>query len=80
MDPIIAETNETTKTAAAAKSFALPARSFFSGIARSTLISMEVFINSAAITELMQNNRMHNSSSVTFNMKAVISTTMAAKK
>ena len=80
MHPIIAETIDTTKTAAAARSFALPAFSFLSGMVRSTFISIDVLINSAAITELMQNNSTHNSSNDTFKMNAVINTTTAAKK
>lgn len=80
MHPIIAETSDTTKTAAAARSFALPALSFLSGIARSTFISIDVLISSADITELMQNNNTHNSSNDTCKMNAVTSTTTAAKK
>ncbi len=77
---MIAETNETTKTAAAAMSFACPARSFLSGIARSTFISIDVLISSAPITELMQNNKMHNSREDILRTNAVIITINAAKK
>jgi hypothetical protein len=80
MHPIIAETIDTTKTAAAARSFAFPAFSFLSGMVMSTLTSIEVLISSAAITELIQNNNTHNSSSDTLKMNAVIKTITAAKK
>ena len=80
MLPISAETDDTTRTAAAARSFALPALSFLSGMARSTFISIDVLISSAAMTELIQNNKTHNSRRETCNIKAVIRTITAAKK
>ena len=75
---MIAEIVQITRTAAAAKSFTCPAFSFRPGDNKSTLISMEVLISSAAITDPIQSKTMHHSRADKWRIIAEIITTEAA--
>lgn len=77
---MIAETIETIKTAAAAISLACPAFSFSSGIAKSTVNSSEVFINSAEITLAEHSKTIHHSTIAIFKKIPANNTRKAAKK
>lgn len=77
---MIAETIETINTAAAAISLACPAFSFCSGIAKSTVNSSEVLINSAEITLAVHNKTIHHSARAIFKKSPANKTMKAAKK
>ena len=61
INPITTETKQVTNTAPAAMSFVSPAFSLNSEVVRSVFTSIEVFINSAEITDPMHNKMMHHS-------------------